>query len=96
MFPIELRRQCVLHELQIPSITDLIAIARERYRELAPDTIERLAESIFHELERSGSTRVLDVREFLDVLRAVHELQITPGGTTWRTLLYSLGLYDIQ
>jgi hypothetical protein len=92
MIPKWIRQQCSVGRLQEPSIEELASLARLRVGEEYAVLIDQMVESLNVDLAIATRFGTIDSSSFEDLLRAVLELGIKPGGPTWRVLLDIFGV----
>ncbi len=87
-----IRQQCAVGRLQEPSINELANSAKlwmgEKYR--VP--IDQIAEALNTDLAIATRFGAIDAATFMDLVKTVLELEIKPGGATWRVLLDTFGI----
>jgi len=88
----ELRRRLVIYRMPLPSIDEFVRVGRTYFPDLAPKFIEDVAQKLLDARAEVGARWLVELPEFLDVVRAASELDVEVGGLNWRLLLDSLGL----
>jgi hypothetical protein len=86
------RQRCALGRLQEPSINELASSTKLRIGEENSTLVDQVTEALTADLTIGTHFASIDAATFEDIVKTVLELDIPPGGTTWRMLLDTFGI----